>query len=324
LVREVAAARQRGKAHEEMIRALLEAMTVVYPGAEEVFNHPKTWPRARRLDALALGLVDENLTPPEGAEAQAAELLHRLSLYRHMAFTTYAQARALEERALVIREKVLGSAHPDTAMSLNDLGFLIERQGYFAEARPFYERALAINEKALGPEHPATAGNIHNLARLLHQQGDFLRARSLQERALAIGERALGPEHLYTLISLSNLASWLQAQGDAAGARPLHERALAIREKVLGLDHPHTAESLECLADCVQAQGDLAAARPLLERALAIREKVLGPELDFAHFSAVGSHRNPEDWFAGDDVQGFVEWSDSLAEWTDRRPTPLP
>jgi hypothetical protein len=23
-------------------------------------------------------------------------------------------------------------------------------------------------------------------------------------------------------------------------------------------------------------------------------------------------------------LQGFVEWGDSLAEWTDRRPTPLP
>jgi tetratricopeptide (TPR) repeat protein len=191
LVREVAAARRQGKAREEMIRALLEATTAVYP--EEVFSHPKTWPRARRLETLALALVEENLTPPEGAEARAAELLQRLSSYRHMALGAYAQARALQERALAIYEKVLGSVHPGTADSLNHLGFLIERQGYFAEARPFYERALTINEKALGSEHPATARNIHSLARLLYAQGDFVRARSLQERALAICERRSVP-----------------------------------------------------------------------------------------------------------------------------------
>jgi hypothetical protein len=38
-------------------------------------------------------------------------------------------------------------------------------------------------------------------------------------------------------------------------------------------------------------------------------------------FRAVGSHANPEDWFAGDDAQGFVERNDRLAEWADRRPT---
>jgi class 3 adenylate cyclase/Tfp pilus assembly protein PilF len=278
LVREVAAARREGKAREDALRALVEAVTAVYPEAEEVFTHPKTWPRARRLDALALALVDGNITPPEGAEARAAELLHRLSLYRHTAFASYAKAGELLERALAIREKVLGPEDPDTALSLNDLGFLIERQGHLAEARPLYERALAINEKALGPEHPATAENVANLGRLLWFQGDFARARSLLERALASFEKALGPEHFNTLTSLSNLALLIQTQGDLAGARTLHERALMIREKVLGPDHPHTARSLIRLASCVRAEGDLARARLLHERALTICERVLGPE----------------------------------------------
>jgi Tfp pilus assembly protein PilF len=247
LVREVAAARRQGKAREGTIRVLLQAMTAVYPKAEEVFYHPKTWARARRLDALALALVDEHLTPPEGAEAQTAELLHRLSGYRHSAFATYAQARALEERALAIREKVLGSAHPNTAASLNDVGFFIERQGYPSQARPFYERALAINEKALGPEHPATAWNIDNLGRLLHIQGDFGRARTLHEHALAIREKVLGPDHPHTAHSLEGLADCVQAQGDLAAARPLLERTLAIREEVLGPDHPETARTLVLL-----------------------------------------------------------------------------
>jgi tetratricopeptide (TPR) repeat protein len=275
LVREVAAARRDGKARDAH-RALVEAVAAVYPEAEEVLAHPKAWPRARRLDALTLALVDANITPPEGAEARVAELLHSLSIYRHRALPSYAQARSLEERALAIREKVLGPEHPDTAVSLTALGFLIERQGHLAEARPFYERALAINEKALDPA--GTAVNIHNLARLLWYQGDYSGARSLQERAVASFEKALGPEHFNTFLSLCNLAGILQAQGDLAGARALHERTLTIGEKVLGPNHPHTAASLRGLAGCLQAQGDFAGARLLYERALAIYEKVLGPE----------------------------------------------
>jgi hypothetical protein len=42
-------------------------------------------------------------------------------LLNQQALAAYAQARPLYERALAIREKVLGAEHPDTANSLNNL-----------------------------------------------------------------------------------------------------------------------------------------------------------------------------------------------------------
>src|SRR5262249_3573413 len=161
------------EAREETFRALVAAVAAVYPEAEEVFIHPKTWPRARRLDALALALVDGDTTLPKGAEARAAELLHRLGAHKVGASPDHAQARGLLERALAIREKVLGPEHPDTAMTLNDLGYAIEHQGSLVEARAFYERALAINEKVLGPEHPATAWSLHDFSFLLLRLGEL-------------------------------------------------------------------------------------------------------------------------------------------------------
>jgi DNA-binding winged helix-turn-helix (wHTH) protein/tetratricopeptide (TPR) repeat protein len=278
LVRAIAAARRDGKAREETLRALMAAVATVYPEAEEVFIHPKTWPRARRLDALAFALVDGDITLPKGAEARAAELLHRLGAYKVGASGDYVQARVLLERALAIREEVLGPEHPDTAMSLNDLGFAVEHQGGLVEARSFYERALAINEKVLGPEHPATAWSLHDYSLLLLRVGDLVEARPLQERVLAIREKVFGPEHPHTAGDLAVLGCLLQAQGDFAGARPLHERSLAIREKVLGPEHLETAFSLNNLAGLLHEQGDLVGARLLYERALTIREKVFGPE----------------------------------------------
>jgi Tetratricopeptide repeat len=75
-------------------------------------------------------------------------------------------ARLLQERALAIREKTLGSEHPDTAQSLNGLAFLFHAQGDLEAARPLHERALA-----LGSEHPDTAQSLNSLACSDHGPG---------------------------------------------------------------------------------------------------------------------------------------------------------
>jgi class 3 adenylate cyclase/tetratricopeptide (TPR) repeat protein len=277
LVREVAAGRREGSALGAARRALIEAMASVYPQDVDR-GRPAAWPRARRLDAPAMALVSGDASLPQGAEIAASLLMDGLGRYRTGVLAAYAPARPLFEQALAIREKALGPDHPDTAMSLHNLAFLVRDQGDLATARPLYERALAIREKALGPEHPDTATTLDNVASLLQDQGDPAAARPLCERALAIREKALGPDDSYTATSLNNLASLLQDQGDPAAARPRYQRALAIREKTLGPDHPETATSLGNLAGLLRAQGDLAAARPLYERALAIHERVLGPD----------------------------------------------
>jgi tetratricopeptide (TPR) repeat protein len=187
LVREVAAGRVEREIRLDALGALLAAVTFAYPDQE--IDNPRPFPRARRLNAIALALIDETTTASNRAKGLVAELLHRLALYAHGALADYGHAISLEERALAIRQKMLGDEHPDTAVSLNHLGLLIERQGHFTEARPFYERAMAINEKVFGPEDINTGVNTANLGRLLVFQGDLIGARSFQERAVAIFEK---------------------------------------------------------------------------------------------------------------------------------------
>ena len=83
-----------------------------------------------------------------------------------MTKTIVGYHHALIERALVIRKQVLGDEHPDTATSLNDLGFLLQAQGQLDAARPYFERPLAICEKVLGANHPTTKTVTGNLAAL--------------------------------------------------------------------------------------------------------------------------------------------------------------
>ena len=75
LVRTVAAAGRQGEDAAEAARVLIEAMAAVY--SRNVFSDPASWPRARRLDALALDLVDGAAAPPERAEMTASYLLDR-------------------------------------------------------------------------------------------------------------------------------------------------------------------------------------------------------------------------------------------------------
>jgi tetratricopeptide (TPR) repeat protein len=215
----------------------------------------------------AAGDGADGVAPAEVCDA-AARALRRAGDYR--------PARPLFERALAIRERVLGSDHPATAISLDNLASLLEDQGEFAACTPLYERALAIRERALGPDHPDTAESLNDLAGPLLHRGECARARALFERSLRIRERSLGPEHPNTAQSLNNLALALRRQGDLVAATGLFERALAIWELALGPDHPDTALCLNNLALVHWDRGDLGAARRLFERALAVHVRVLG------------------------------------------------
>jgi tetratricopeptide (TPR) repeat protein len=212
-----------------------------------------------------------------GDERVAAELYHAAGLA--FRYTGHLRAaRPWYERALAIRERVLGAEHPDTALSLNYLAMLLHVQGELAAARPLFERALAIRERVLGANHPDTAFGFDNLAMLLQAQGDLSAARILFERALTVRERILGPDHPDTTFSVNGLARIHYARGELDAARPLLERVLAVRERALGPEHPHTAASINNLGVLLRAQGELTAAALLSKQALAIQERVLGPD----------------------------------------------
>lgn len=188
------------------------------------------------------------------------------------------ESQRLAERAVAIREQVLGPDHPDIARSLNNLGIVLSDKGDYAGARSAYERALAIRERHLGPGHPDVGRSLNNLGLVFLQEGSYAEAQSCFERSLAITETVLGPEHADVAPALINLGSLLGEIGDYARARPLYDRAVAIREKALGPGHPYVAMSLNTLAELLRTTGDYGSARPLYERALAILDEALPAE----------------------------------------------
>ncbi len=254
-----------------------QAIRVVYAAFPEV--DVSTWELCRRYLAHAQAcisiVIEKNYTFSE-----AVRLLDDVASYEND-HALYAQAESLCQRALAIREQVLGAEHPDTAMSLYNLAYLYKAQGKYSQAEPLYQRALAIQEQTLGLENPETARSLNNLAILYEAQGKSEQAEPLLQRALAIWEQVLGPMHPNTALSLNNLAMLYEAQGKCEQAELLLQRALAIQEHELGPMHPNTATSLNNLAMLYDNQGKPEQAEPLYQRALAIQEQVLGVEDPF-------------------------------------------
>ena len=60
------------------------------------------------------------------------------------------------EEVLAIDKKVYGDEHPEIATDLNNLAWLLKKQGNAEEAASLGKQALVIFEKVLGPDHPNT------------------------------------------------------------------------------------------------------------------------------------------------------------------------
>jgi CHAT domain-containing protein/tetratricopeptide (TPR) repeat protein len=190
----------------------------------------------------------------------------------------YAEAEALQKRALAIKEKRVGADKPTVAASLDNLASLYSEQGRYAEAKVLTTRAVAIYEKSLGKEHPSVAGALNNLGNLYLDDGKYADAEALLQRALAIDEKALGPEHHLVAALLTNLANAKTRQDGNADAELLLRRAAAIQEKALGPEPPELAVTLNTLGVLYLDQNKLADAEAPFKRALAINEKVLGTD----------------------------------------------
>jgi tetratricopeptide (TPR) repeat protein len=244
------------------------------------------WPDQSRLHEWGLGqrillqlVVVNNLAHDLAGETErAAYLANQTGYYLHF-LANYAAARPYLERALAIREKVLGAEHPDTATSLNNLGLLLQATGEYDAARPYLERALAIWVKVLGVGHPNTAQSLNNLGMLLHSTGEYDAARPYLELALAIWVKVMGAEHPDTATSLNNLGMLLQTTGEYDAARPYLERALAIWVKVMGADHPYTAQSLNNLGMLLHSTASMTPPDPTSNAPWPSGRKCWGPTI---------------------------------------------
>ncbi len=206
----------------------------------------------------------------------------------YQAVEDHVEALTYYQKALNIRERVLGTKHLDTAATYNDIAIVYKAMDDYSEALEYYKKALAIKEAILGIDHPNTALTYNNIANVYKAMDDYSEALEYYKKALAIKEAALGMDHPSTAITYNNIAWVYKAKGDYLTALEYYKKALAIHEKVQGTEHISTAKVYNNIALVYKAKGDYPTALEYYKKALAIHEKAQGTE----HTSTAKSYHN--------------------------------
>ena len=174
------------------------------------------------------------------ALAQMGELEHQRG--------NESRAEQLYQRALELRERLLGPEHPDLVVLINDLSRLYLKRSAHQAAEPLLLRLVAI-KRIKGEEHPEVATVLASLASVRQALGQYESAEQLWRRVLAIRERTLAPNHFALATALEHLAETCAARGKLNEALRLMQRALATRELTLGRGHASLRTARERIAD---------------------------------------------------------------------------
>ena len=110
----------------------------------------------------------------------------------------YDRSLSYQLRGVKIEEETLGTNHPDTAETFNNIGLVYEAQGDYSRALEWYQKALDVKEKVLGLDHPDTAATYRNVGTNYFEQGRYAEALQWQDKAQEIFLRVLGPDHPLT------------------------------------------------------------------------------------------------------------------------------
>ena len=190
----------------------------------------------------------------------------------------YDKARPMLEEALTIERRVEGTARPQLAQTLNDLGVISRDQRDLERAAALLEESLTMRRRLFGNEHKDVAVTLVELGRVFEDRGLGDRAEPLYRESLDIRRRIFGEIHRETSTSKAALALVLLNRGDLAGAEPLFREALDTSRKVLPEDHPNVGAGWNNLGLLLIEKGDFPAAEPMLRQALAIRRKQFGEQ----------------------------------------------
>ena len=250
----------------------------------------------------------------EAAARAGAELAGQPEIeaaVRHTLGTTYhslgrpaAAARELE-RALALRRRLHGDAHPETAATLDALGTLALDRADYPAADTLLARALAVRRRHPGPGAADLAATLLHIGALHQAQSRPDEAEARYREALALARRAGGGPSA----ALAHLGTLLYEQGAYVEADTLlAEAEAALRRRRSAEEQarsPRLAAVLNARAWVHYYLGAYDRVQPLLDEALAIRRRAFGP----GH-PEVGLALNELGWFHQD--RGRYALADSL------------
>lgn len=211
-----------------------------------------------------MGRADEAAAPLARAQAywaddptrwrlRMAESRHlQAQLARHAGDA--ASAIALLEQALATQRELLGPAHVEVAVTMNNLAFTRHQTGDRAGARNGYQAAWVLWQQLGHTDGPDALGLLNNWAVLEMQSGQTAEAERLWQQAVDLHRAHLPPSAEQAAL-LNNLGKLRLRRGDAAGAEPLLAEAVAQATRFAGPASPHAMAALQGRAEALAALG---------------------------------------------------------------------
>ena len=267
------------------------AVELMQRAVDILLQQPEAF-REERIDAHnALGLALAEHGAQQEAEAQyrlalagvpAEDLSRRAAILNNLASTlntlgNYQAAEEAHREGLHIR-LALDLGPYEEALSRNNLGAVLWRQGRIEEALAEFQQALDLrmNDPDVGPEHPYTTTSMGNVAASLMALGRFEESYAMYGEALRLRRLALGDDHPRNAALLNMMGQVRWNLEDVDGAERHWQEALAIRRARLPADHASTGASLNAVARVALHRGDLETTETLLTQALGIKRAAYG------------------------------------------------
>ena len=194
----------------------------------------------------------------------------------HMVQGRDAEAEALMQEVLAIRQLVFGKDNPATLVVGGNLGTVLRRQGKHSHAEAVFRDVVERRHRVLGAEHKSTLQAAAQLAAALMTQAKYSEAEPLYRQTLAQQQRVLGADHYDTNSTAMNLATLLVHTDRPEEAEPLNRDALARCTRVFGPEHPRTIQAATTLGIIFICMGHTTNGLAMLKDALATAQGALG------------------------------------------------
>ena len=227
----------------------------------------------KSLSIFELGL--RQCLSKEGNQKYISTLYNNIG-YIYNIQNDFTKAIEYHRKALEIDEKVLGTNHPDVAISYKNIGVIYHNQGNYIEALVYIKKALEIEEKVLGTNHSEIAVSYNNIGNVYSDSGDYIKALECYQKALEIDERIFGINHPNVALVYNNIGNMYNDKSDYIKALECYQKALEIDERLFGINHPDVALVYNNIGNVFSEIGNDIKALEFYQKSLEIGERIFG------------------------------------------------
>jgi len=246
-----------------------ESLEVAYS-----FNNLAEIYRIEGRDWEARNLMETAVRNLQQSHTDAPGLLIVLSNFAMVLcrFKEFDDAEHLLRTALVSYQKLGKDPSREYAVTLNNLGQVLEGKNQLAAAVPPYQQAIGVLEQLGVSASIDLAGTLANAGELYRRLDRTEDARQAEERAL--GLLLPGGDLLLRAQILRTLGNIVAGAGNPSDSLPYFEQSLDLQEKTLGEEHPATASLLLDYSSATLRAGNKSLSRKLRQRAKELLERL--------------------------------------------------